>query len=141
MRKPTTLATSSKQPILDSTRVLSWHNPIALNHPRVEKFLLVMLTLVAVLLILVAVSSISAQAATIPFTFEMPQSHIHCRDPTLVTADQNIPDQQALTHRRISLLILCGPTNGKGRSREAWNKHPGSFVSYDVVRGYQDAIK
>ena len=27
------------------------------------------------------------------------------------TVDQNIPDQQNLTRRRISLLILCGPTN------------------------------
>src|SRR5258707_11654659 len=29
----------------------------------------------------------------------------------LVTVDQNIPDQQNLAGRRISLLILCGPTN------------------------------
>ena len=29
----------------------------------------------------------------------------------LVTVDQNIPDQQTLTHRRISVLILCGRTN------------------------------
>jgi hypothetical protein len=29
----------------------------------------------------------------------------------IVTVDQNIPDQQALTDRRISLLILCGRTN------------------------------
>ena len=29
----------------------------------------------------------------------------------LVTADQNIPDQQNLTGRRISLVILCGRTN------------------------------
>lgn len=29
----------------------------------------------------------------------------------VVTTDQNIPDQQTLTHRRISLLILCGRTN------------------------------
>lgn len=29
----------------------------------------------------------------------------------LVTVDQNIPDQQALTDRRISVLILCGRTN------------------------------
>ena len=29
----------------------------------------------------------------------------------LITVDQNIPDQQNLTRRRISLLILCGPTN------------------------------
>jgi hypothetical protein len=29
----------------------------------------------------------------------------------IVTVDQNIPDQQALTRRRISLLILCGRTN------------------------------
>src|SRR6266849_9331 len=29
----------------------------------------------------------------------------------LITADQNIPDQQNLAGRRISLVILCGPTN------------------------------
>jgi hypothetical protein len=29
----------------------------------------------------------------------------------LVTVDQNIPDQQNLTGRGISLVILCGPTN------------------------------
>jgi hypothetical protein len=29
----------------------------------------------------------------------------------LITVDQNIPDQQNLARRRISLVILCGPTN------------------------------
>src|SRR5258706_385622 len=29
----------------------------------------------------------------------------------LITVDQNIPDQQNLAGRRISLVILCGPTN------------------------------
>src|SRR3954454_14533493 len=29
----------------------------------------------------------------------------------LITVDQNIPDQQNLDGRRISLVILCGPTN------------------------------
>jgi len=29
----------------------------------------------------------------------------------LLTVDQNIPDQQNLTGRKIALLILCGPTN------------------------------
>jgi len=29
----------------------------------------------------------------------------------LITVDQNIPDQQNLAGRRISLAILCGPTN------------------------------
>ena len=29
----------------------------------------------------------------------------------LITADQNIPDQQNLSGRRIALVILCGPTN------------------------------
>jgi hypothetical protein len=29
----------------------------------------------------------------------------------LVTVDQNMPDQQTLTNRRISVLILCGRTN------------------------------
>ena len=29
----------------------------------------------------------------------------------LITADQNIPDQQNLAGRRISLVILCGRTN------------------------------
>jgi hypothetical protein len=29
----------------------------------------------------------------------------------LITVDQSIPDQQNLTGRRISMVILCGPTN------------------------------
>ena len=29
----------------------------------------------------------------------------------LITVDQNIPDQQNLAGRRISLVILCGPTS------------------------------
>ena len=29
----------------------------------------------------------------------------------LITVDQSIPDQQNLSGRRISLVILCGPTN------------------------------
>lgn len=29
----------------------------------------------------------------------------------LVTVDQNIPDQQNLTMRKISIVILCAPTN------------------------------
>ena len=29
----------------------------------------------------------------------------------LITVDQNIPDQQNLSRRRIALVILCGPTN------------------------------
>jgi predicted nuclease of predicted toxin-antitoxin system len=29
----------------------------------------------------------------------------------LITADQNIPDQQNLAGKSISLVILCGPTN------------------------------
>lgn len=29
----------------------------------------------------------------------------------ILTVDQNIPDQQSLKHRKISLLILCGRTN------------------------------
>jgi predicted nuclease of predicted toxin-antitoxin system len=29
----------------------------------------------------------------------------------LITVDQNIPDQQNLAGRKISLVILCGPTN------------------------------
>jgi hypothetical protein len=29
----------------------------------------------------------------------------------LITADQNIPDQQNLSERKIALVILCGPTN------------------------------
>ena len=29
----------------------------------------------------------------------------------LITVDQNIPDQQNLAGRRISLVILCAPTN------------------------------
>lgn len=29
----------------------------------------------------------------------------------LMTVDQNIPNQQNLTGRRVSVMILCGPTN------------------------------
>jgi predicted nuclease of predicted toxin-antitoxin system len=29
----------------------------------------------------------------------------------LLTADQNIPDQQNLSGRKIAMVILCGPTN------------------------------
>ena len=29
----------------------------------------------------------------------------------LITVDQNIPEQQNLSAQRISILILCGPTN------------------------------
>ncbi|MBZ5676317.1 MAG: hypothetical protein LAP61_18900 [Acidobacteriia bacterium] len=29
----------------------------------------------------------------------------------VITVDQNLPDQQNLSSRRISLLILCAPTN------------------------------
>ena len=29
----------------------------------------------------------------------------------IITVDRNIPDQQNLAGRRISLIILCGPTN------------------------------
>jgi hypothetical protein len=29
----------------------------------------------------------------------------------LITVDQNIPDQQNLAGRTISIVILCGPTN------------------------------
>jgi hypothetical protein len=29
----------------------------------------------------------------------------------LITVDQNMPDQQNLAGRRLSLMILCGPTN------------------------------
>ena len=29
----------------------------------------------------------------------------------LITTDQSIPDQQNLARRRLSLIILCGPTN------------------------------
>jgi predicted nuclease of predicted toxin-antitoxin system len=29
----------------------------------------------------------------------------------LITVDQNIPDQQNLSGRKIALVILCGPTN------------------------------
>ncbi len=32
----------------------------------------------------------------------------------LITVDQNIPEQQNLTSRRIAIMILCGPTNRLG---------------------------
>jgi hypothetical protein len=29
----------------------------------------------------------------------------------LITVDQNIPEQQNMSQRKLSILILCGPTN------------------------------
>jgi hypothetical protein len=55
----------------------------------------------------------------------------------LITADQNIPDQQNLAGRSIALVILCGPTN---RLRDLASLVPavlstlGSIGPGDVVR-------
>lgn len=55
----------------------------------------------------------------------------------LITADQNIPDQQNLVGRKIALVILCGPTN---RLRDLAPLAPavlstlGSLGPGDVVR-------
>ena len=55
----------------------------------------------------------------------------------LITVDQNIPDQQNLSGRRIALVILCGPTN---RLRDLALLVPaaisaiGSIQAGDVVR-------
>jgi hypothetical protein len=55
----------------------------------------------------------------------------------LITVDQNIPDQQNLTRRRISVVILCGSTS---RLRELEKLVPATISSLrsigrgDVVR-------
>jgi predicted nuclease of predicted toxin-antitoxin system len=55
----------------------------------------------------------------------------------LITVDQNIPDQQNLSGRKIALVILCGPTN---RLRDLALLVPaaitaiGSIVAGNVVR-------
>jgi predicted nuclease of predicted toxin-antitoxin system len=55
----------------------------------------------------------------------------------LITVDQNIPDQQNLSGRRIAVVILCGPTN---RLRDLSSLVPaaisaiGSIRPGDVVR-------
>jgi predicted nuclease of predicted toxin-antitoxin system len=55
----------------------------------------------------------------------------------LITADQNIPDQQNLSGRRIALVILCGPTN---RLRDLALLEPAA-VSAIALIGRGDAVR
>ena len=49
----------------------------------------------------------------------------------LITVDQNIPDQQNLDGRRISLVILCGPTN---RLRDLELLTPAAIAALESIR-------
>jgi predicted nuclease of predicted toxin-antitoxin system len=49
----------------------------------------------------------------------------------LITVDQNIPDQQNLDGRRISLVILCGPTN---RLRDLELLTPAAIAALQSIR-------
>ena len=49
----------------------------------------------------------------------------------LITVDQNIPDQQNLSGRKIALLILCGPTN---RLRDLALLAPAAISSMASIR-------
>ena len=55
----------------------------------------------------------------------------------LVTVDQNIPDQQTLTHRRISVLILCGRTNRLSDLRPLVHAARDTLVSITAGSGGQ----
>lgn len=48
----------------------------------------------------------------------------------LITVDQNIPDQQNLSNRKISVLILCGLTN---RLRDLAGLVPAALSSLDSI--------
>jgi hypothetical protein len=48
----------------------------------------------------------------------------------LVTVDRNIPEQQNLTHRGISILILCGVSN---RLRDLTPLMPAALAALDSV--------
>ena len=48
----------------------------------------------------------------------------------LITVDQNIPDQQNLAGRNISVVILCGPTN---RLRDLAPLVPAMLSSLDSI--------
>jgi predicted nuclease of predicted toxin-antitoxin system len=49
----------------------------------------------------------------------------------LITVDQNIPDQQNLMRRRVSLVILCGPTN---RLRDLEALVPAAISALDSIK-------
>lgn len=55
----------------------------------------------------------------------------------LITVDQNIPDQQNLGGRKISLLILCGPTN---RLRDLALLVPAAISAIDLI-GPGDVVR
>ena len=55
----------------------------------------------------------------------------------LIAADQNIPDQQNLSGRKIALVILCGPTN---RLRDLAPLAPAA-VSAIALIGPGDAVR
>jgi len=49
----------------------------------------------------------------------------------LITVDQNIADQQSLAGRKISLVILCGPTN---RLRDLASLVPAAISALGSIR-------
>src|SRR5579862_1466801 len=53
----------------------------------------------------------------------------------LITVDQNIPDQQNLSGRRIALVILCGPTN---RLRDLASLVPAAIFAVPADRWQHD---
>ena|ERR1022692_133588 len=55
----------------------------------------------------------------------------------LITVDQNIPDQQNLTGRKISLVIPCGPTN---RLRDLTPLVPATISALSSI-GRGDVVK
>jgi hypothetical protein len=55
----------------------------------------------------------------------------------LITVDQNIPDQQNLTGRGISVVILCGPTN---RLRDLVPLVPAAISALRTI-GHGDVVR
>ena len=55
----------------------------------------------------------------------------------LITADQNIPDQQNLAARKIAIIILCGPTN---RIRDLKSLVPAAMDALRTI-GLGDVVK
>jgi len=49
----------------------------------------------------------------------------------LITVDQNIPDQQNLSEKKIALVILCGPTN---RLRDLAFLVPAAILAIGSIR-------
>jgi hypothetical protein len=55
----------------------------------------------------------------------------------LITVDQNIPEQQNFAERRISLVILCGPTN---RQRDLEPLVPAAIAALSTI-GRGDVVR